>query len=560
MESQLRPIGERVHAIFANLMSLGRHLNRSSQAEATKQESFPWELPPTWLRFLIIVLLVLGVFFRFVNLDRKVYWHDEVITSLHLAGHIADDLKPQVFTGEVIGVKDLQKYQHPTPQTSLMDTIDALVVEDPQHPPLYYVLARFWMQWFGSSVAVVRSVSAVISLLVFPCIYWLCLEVFESSLVGWVAIALVAVSPVHVVFAQEAREYSLLMVIILLSSASLLRAIRINTKGSWLIYAATLALGLYSLPLIALTALGHATYVITTNGWRWSKTISGYLLASVTGTLAFAPWILLTFKSFQKAQETTAWSSSKVPLSRLVKSWAGNVSRVFFDINLDAGAFLLYTLIPVLISLTLVIYSFYLLYKNPIKKSFLFVLTMIGVPALALIVPDLILGGLRSTVPRYLIPCYLGILLAVAYVLAYQIVSASLFQQKLWQVITIFVISAGIVSCMVNSQSQVWWNKKPSNMHVQSARIINKSDRPLLITTFHGANPGELLSMSYLLDPKVRLQLVVEPNIPKIPDNFSDVFVFNPTPALKSGLETNYNSTVEPVEPSEILLWKLKKR
>jgi uncharacterized membrane protein len=113
---------------------------------------------------------------------------------------------------------------------------------------------------------------------------------------------------------------------------------------------------------------------------------------------------------------------------------------------------------------------------------------------------------------------------------------------------------------MVNSQSQVWWNKKPSNMHVQSARIINKSDRPLLITTFHGANPGELLSMSYLLDPKVRLQLVVEPNIPKIPDNFSDVFVFNPTPALKSGLETNYNSTVEPVEPSEILLWELKKR
>ena len=560
MKSQLRPIGERVHTIFANLVSLGGHLKRSSQAEATKPGNFPWELPPTWLRFLIIVLLVLGVFFRFVNLDRKVYWHDEVITSLHLAGHIADDLKPQVFNGKVIGVKDLQTYQHPTPQTSLMDTINALVVEDPQHPPLYYVLARFWMQWFGSSVAVVRSVSAVISLLVFPCIYWLCLELFESSLVGWVAIALIAVSPVHVVFAQEAREYSLWMVITLLSSASLLRAMRLNTKNSWLIYAATLALGLYSLPLIALTALGHGIYIIAINGCRWNKTISGYLLACVTATLAFAPWILLTFNSLTKAQETTAWSSSKVPLSRLVKSWAGNVSRVFFDINLDAGAFFLYTLTPVLISLILVIYSFYLLYKSSSKKSFLFTLTMLGVPALALIVPDLVLGGLRSTVPRYLVPCYLSILLSVAYLLGHQIVSGSFFQQKLWQFITIVVISAGVVSCIVNSQSQVWWNKKPSNMHVQSAKIINKSDRPLLISIFHGANAGELLSMSYLLDPKVRLQLVVEPNIPKIPDNFSDVFVFNPTPALKSGLEKNYNSTVEPVEPSEILLWKLKKR
>jgi len=29
-------------------------------------------LPPTWL-FLIVIILILGIFFRFVNLDRKVY-------------------------------------------------------------------------------------------------------------------------------------------------------------------------------------------------------------------------------------------------------------------------------------------------------------------------------------------------------------------------------------------------------------------------------------------------------------------------------------------------------
>lgn len=44
--------------------------------------------------------------------------------------------------------------------------------------------------------------------------------------------ALIAVSPFHVLYAQEAREYSLWTVTILLSSAALLRAMRVKTKLS----------------------------------------------------------------------------------------------------------------------------------------------------------------------------------------------------------------------------------------------------------------------------------------------------------------------------------------
>jgi uncharacterized membrane protein len=32
---------------------------------------FLWTMPPGWLRFFIIILLFLGIFFRFVNLDQK---------------------------------------------------------------------------------------------------------------------------------------------------------------------------------------------------------------------------------------------------------------------------------------------------------------------------------------------------------------------------------------------------------------------------------------------------------------------------------------------------------
>ena len=59
----------------------------------------------TWLRVLLITLLVLGIFFRLVNLDRKVYWYDEGFTSLRVGGYTIPEVV-QSFNGQVIGVAD----------------------------------------------------------------------------------------------------------------------------------------------------------------------------------------------------------------------------------------------------------------------------------------------------------------------------------------------------------------------------------------------------------------------------------------------------------------------
>jgi len=58
---------------------------------------------------------------------------------------------------------------------------------------------------------------------------------------------------------------------------------------------------------------------------------------------------------------------------------------------------------------------------------------------------------------------------------------------------------------------------------------------------------------------KVQLQLVSEPNIPKITTGFSDVFAFSPSPTLEAGIEKEYNAKLVAIEPSELRLWKLKK-
>ncbi|NJO50935.1 MAG: hypothetical protein HC840_17495 [Leptolyngbyaceae cyanobacterium RM2_2_4] len=142
-----------------------------------------------------------------------------------------------------------------------MDTVKALSTH-PEHPPLYYLLVRiwtqFWTQWFGNSVAVFRSLSVVLSILTLPCLYWLCAELFELSLTRSLILAIVAVSPLHVLYAQEAREYSLWILAIVLSGAALLRATRLQTQASWKVYAATVALGLYSHLLFIWVAIAQS--------------------------------------------------------------------------------------------------------------------------------------------------------------------------------------------------------------------------------------------------------------------------------------------------------------
>ena len=276
------------------------------------------------------------------------------------------------------------------------------------------------MQFFGNSVAITRSLSAIISLIAFPCIYWLCLELFESPITAWIAATLLTVSPLHVLYAQEAREFGLWMVTTLLESAVLLRAIKLGSKKLWGIYAVTVALGLYTFLFSGLLAIAYGIYVFAIERFRFTKTVKAYLIATSVGFLAFIPWILTVINSLSEIQRTTISAQTRQSVSVLVSGWISNISCLFADfwryeqffpdLNLPVlrwGRFL----IPFL--LMLVIYSFLFLYRHAGTRVWLFVFILSGVPALAFILPDLIIGGKVSLRARYVIPCYVGIQLAL---------------------------------------------------------------------------------------------------------------------------------------------------
>ncbi|WGV26921.1 glycosyltransferase family 39 protein [Halotia branconii] len=531
-------------------------------------------LVPSWLRFLMIFLLMMGTLFRFVNLDSKVYSHDEIYTSLRIYGYTANEVKREIFDGQVISQDNFKKFQSPNLKTGINDTIMSLIKEDSQHPPLYYLIARFWVKTFGSSVSAIRSLSALISLLVFPATYWLCRELFNVPLsMPTVAIALMSISPMQIIYAQEAREYILWFVTIILCSAALLRAVCIDFKEQneleqqqklpdrfalWGIYAITLILSLYTSLWTVFVAFAHGIYILTTAKFQLNETVRAYLLASVVGFLAFMPWITIVTADFFQFLISADVKAVQVSQTPLIPFWLMQVSRIFFDLGLKLDNLWIYLISPVFVSL--VGYAVYSLCLRTNYKIWLFVVALIIIPALPLILPDIISGDIRLNSEPYLMPSYLGIQIAVAYLLATQLYNGNLLRRSIWHMILLLIVICGLVSCRVSYQAETWWSKGVSYGNPQVAKMINQSKRPLLITNSVGINFGNVFSLSYLTQPKVRFQLMQNQNIPQIPDGFSDIFLLNPADNWRRQIANKYQSQTNIVYQDEYYsLWKLVK-
>ncbi|MGI0489252.1 glycosyltransferase family 39 protein [Pantanalinema rosaneae CENA516] len=507
-------------------------------------------------RSLLLVVLAIGIGFRFFHLDHKVYWYDETQTSLRISGHIKTELVEEGFNGQVISVGELlQQYQYPNPDKTLADVMRALS-GNPEHSPLYFLLARFWLQLWGNSITTIRSLSAIVSLLSFPGLYWLCLELFASKWVAGVAVALLAISPFHVLYAQEAREYSLWTVTILFACATLLRAMRLQTIRSWGSYAIAVALGLYTHPFSVFVMASHGLYVGLLTDWakvtgtwhdrrRSLQPLIRYLLSTLVGVVLFVPWLWVILQNFSQFADNTR--SVNNPMPDLVQRWFLNLSRIFFDVN--QGPSWINPIIYLLAGLA--IYAIVYLCRHTPRRTWLFVLTLMGVLGLALLIPDVVLGGRRSNNARYIIPCILGIQIAVAYLFTSKLIPwVNSRHHRYWRYTAIALVTSGILSCAVSSLMPVWWHKSyaksrynPAVAEVVNARL-QQGDRPLVVAIASEETlPGQILSFTHLLDPQVQLQLVQAPQIPTISSRFEPIFLYRPTEALRQGLAPNFNLT-----------------
>jgi uncharacterized membrane protein len=522
---------------------------------------------PKSLRFLLIIVLVLGILFRLVNLDRKVYWHDEVFTSLTISGYTRSEVDSNIENGSIITPQDLQKYQYPSPNKSFSSSIYSLAIDEPQLSPLYFCIVKLWVNLFGNSITVIRSISVIFSLLSLPCIYWLCLELFQSSSIAWIGTAILGVSPLHILYAQEARMYSLYALIILLSSLAFLRAIRLGNKLSWALYAATITIGMYTHLLFGLVSAAHGSYILISQKPKINKTSLFYLIASLIGLITFIPWLVVMIIRYPYINSQLDWLNQSKSLFKIVFIWLVNFSRILFDFQADyildnLSDYILWFFVLGL-SLALLVYSIYFLYRRSSKEQYQLILFLIFIPAIALTVPDLLSGGTRSIHTRYALITYLGCNLAFAYLFGTQIIenNNSRLKKNVWNILLMTLIFLGLVSCSLSYNKYTWWNKFFSSDNIPISRIIEQEKSPLVISEGDTKEMGfgNLVSLSYSLNNQTKIQLFRQLDITKIPTkDFKSVFVFNPSPQFKDEMENKYGLKLENIYQNDLSLWKLK--
>ena len=150
-----------------------------------------------WVHWLtLLLLLAAGPAARFLYLAEKAFWFDET------------------FSVEVARL-DWPNFLH-------------LLWWREANMSLYYVLLRIWLH-FGHSPFFVRSLSAGIASATIPAIYWLGTMLYDRR-VGLIAAALLACNGYDIRYAQEARSYSLFVLLATLSSGFLIALLKQPTR------------------------------------------------------------------------------------------------------------------------------------------------------------------------------------------------------------------------------------------------------------------------------------------------------------------------------------------
>ncbi len=175
--------------------------------------------------------------------------------------------------------------------------------------PLYYALLHLWAG-LGDSEFSLRLLSALAGALTVPFLYALVRGFWGAPAARWAGL-LLAISPLHIWYSQEARMYALATLWAAMASWALLQAARKPTLKWWGLYVVLSTLALYTFYYAALVLAAHGLYLLYL-AWR-SRTggaaLQGWLLALVALVLLFIPGLVVLFSQLEGG--TWGWVAEK---------------------------------------------------------------------------------------------------------------------------------------------------------------------------------------------------------------------------------------------------------
>ena len=269
-----------------------------------------------WLLFAITLI---GAAIRFTTVDRQSFSTDEAATWAiisHGFGHVW-----------------------------------SAVINHESTPPLYYVLAWLWSRVFGTGEAGLRSLSALCGTATIP-VMWAAGRRLASGRVGLMAALLTAINPLLFWYSQEARAYSLMVLLSALSLLAMSWALQRATGLRLLAWGLTGALALTSHYFAAFAVVPEAIALLVLLGRRGSLNDDRVVLAlTPVVVVGIALGVLARHQSHANASFATAATGSlAVRLARLVRQDALGLGQPLEVLLVVVGALVIAGALALLIA------------------------------------------------------------------------------------------------------------------------------------------------------------------------------------------------------------------
>lgn len=175
------------------------------------------------------------------------------------------------------------------------------------HPPLYYLILHYWMQWFGSDALAVRSLSVGAGVASVG-MGMLLTRHLASWRAAMIAGLLLAFFPMAIRFSQEARMYALLS-LLLLSAIYMLWQWVSKQKNLYLVaYSLLMVAALYTHYFAALCALANWLYLSVTTDSHGKRLVlaRAWWVGHVGIVVAYLPWLPILYRQLHH-RELVAW-------------------------------------------------------------------------------------------------------------------------------------------------------------------------------------------------------------------------------------------------------------
>lgn len=172
---------------------------------------------------------------------------------------------------------------------ALSQMVQAIAGGADNSPPVYHTLLHYVIVAGGTSEWALRLPSAVFGSLSVFLVYVIARQLGQTRGAP-VAGLLLAISPLQVWYSQEARMYSLMVLLVLGQTVALLKALRLSSWPNWAVYCLVTIVALYTYPYTLLSCLGQGCW-LALDPSRRRQVLRPWLLAIGVALLSFVPWL-----------------------------------------------------------------------------------------------------------------------------------------------------------------------------------------------------------------------------------------------------------------------------